>query len=276
MNTAFTWEFGWLNHLQWLTAFPQIVSRICHPNQDVNQVLLTIMAKVLQDFPQQALWLMTGVIASSRPNRHEAAGKVLRFAIDARHVSKPPPSFALFIDGLQGNEAPSALRSLKQVYLQMTQDLLHLCNFEVGNDDHHRLGHKCPRLAAFKDSSIIVPLQESFTAKIQPSSTNFQASKPFPNNLLTIAGSSSSVDLKLPLISSVGFDDEISIMTSLQKPRKIGIRASNGKCFHFLCKPKDDLRKDARLTDFNSVINKLLRANFESRRRQLCTFIIEP
>jgi serine/threonine-protein kinase ATR len=58
-------------------------------------------------------------------------------------------------------------------------------------------------------------------------------------------------------------------MPSLQKPRKIGIIASNGEHFSFLCKPKDDLRKDARLMDFNSVVNKLLRANSESRRRQL-------
>ena len=58
-------------------------------------------------------------------------------------------------------------------------------------------------------------------------------------------------------------------MPSLQKPRKIGIEASNGEQYHFLCKPKDDLRKDARLMDFNSVVNKLLRANSESRRRQL-------
>jgi serine/threonine-protein kinase ATR len=58
-------------------------------------------------------------------------------------------------------------------------------------------------------------------------------------------------------------------MPSLQKPRKIGVEASNGEQYYFLCKPKDDLRKDARLMDFNSVVNKLLRANSESRRRQL-------
>jgi len=58
-------------------------------------------------------------------------------------------------------------------------------------------------------------------------------------------------------------------MPSLQKPRKIGVEANNGDSYYFLCKPKDDLRKDARLMDFNSVVNKLLQANSESRRRQL-------
>lgn len=58
-------------------------------------------------------------------------------------------------------------------------------------------------------------------------------------------------------------------MASLQKPRKITIVGSNGQDYIFLCKPKDDLRKDARLMEFNSMINKLLRKDPESRRRQL-------
>ncbi len=58
-------------------------------------------------------------------------------------------------------------------------------------------------------------------------------------------------------------------MSSLAKPRKITIRGSNGQIYMFLGKPKDDLRKDARLMDFNAIINKLLKANSESRRRQL-------
>jgi serine/threonine-protein kinase ATR len=66
-----------------------------------------------------------------------------------------------------------------------------------------------------------------------------------------------------------GFFDEIDIMRSLAKPRKITIQGSDGQVYTFLGKPKDDLRKDARLMDFNSIINKLLKANSESRRRQL-------
>lgn len=74
------------------------------------------------------------------------------------------------------------------------------------------------------------------------------------------------------------FFDEIDIMRSLAKPRKITIRGSNGQIYMFLGKPKDDLRKDARLMDFNAIINKLLKANSESRRRQLrkSSSIIEP
>lgn len=54
------------------------------------------------------------------------------------------------------------------------------------------------------------------------------------------------------------------------RPRKITINDSTGKTHFFLCKPKDDLRKDARLMEFNSMINKLLKKDHDSRKRQLC------
>lgn len=58
-------------------------------------------------------------------------------------------------------------------------------------------------------------------------------------------------------------------MKTLAKPRKITARGSDGISYAFLGKPKDDLRKDARLMDFSAIINKILKATSESRRRQL-------
>jgi serine/threonine-protein kinase ATR len=68
---------------------------------------------------------------------------------------------------------------------------------------------------------------------------------------------------------NLGFFEEIEVIRSLAKPKKISILGSDGQIYMFLGKPKDDLRKDARLMDFNAIINKLLKANSESRRRQL-------
>ena len=58
-------------------------------------------------------------------------------------------------------------------------------------------------------------------------------------------------------------------MSSLQKPRKITITGSNGSKYTFLCKPKDDLRKDARLMEFASMINRLLKKDPEAIQRRL-------
>lgn len=65
-------------------------------------------------------------------------------------------------------------------------------------------------------------------------------------------------------------------MSSMQKPRKITVLGSDGRLHPFLLKPKDDLRKDARLMEFNSMINKLLKKDSEGRKRQLRMFLLSP
>lgn len=46
---------------QFLTAFSQLISRVCHSSDEVFTVLMTIVAKVFLAYPQQAMWLMTAV-----------------------------------------------------------------------------------------------------------------------------------------------------------------------------------------------------------------------
>ena len=65
------------------------------------------------------------------------------------------------------------------------------------------------------------------------------------------------------------FSFQVEVLPSLQRPKKIGIQGSDGKLYVMMCKPKDDLRKDNRLMEFNGIINKCLRKDAESRRRQL-------
>lgn len=46
---------------QFLMAFSQLISRVCHSSNEVFNVLMTIVAKVFLAYPQQAMWLMTAV-----------------------------------------------------------------------------------------------------------------------------------------------------------------------------------------------------------------------
>jgi len=71
------------------------------------------------------------------------------------------------------------------------------------------------------------------------------------------------------LVSINNIQDKIEIMSSLAQPKKITMTGSDGKDYLFLCKPKDDLRKDCRMMEFNTMINKLLKKHPETRRRKL-------
>lgn len=66
--------------------------------------------------------------------------------------------------------------------------------------------------------------------------------------------------------------DEAQILNSLQKPRRISIRGSDGKIYNALCKPKDDLRKDQRLMEFNNMINRFLKRDVEASQRRMCKY----
>ena len=61
----------------------------------------------------------------------------------------------------------------------------------------------------------------------------------------------------------------------MAKPKKLTIEGSDGQIYTFLAK-KDDLRKDSRLMDFNAILNKLLKSDSDSRRRQLRMLACNP
>lgn len=70
-------------------------------------------------------------------------------------------------------------------------------------------------------------------------------------------------------VAIVGIEDEVTVMTSAQKPKKISLRGSDGKRYSFMCKPEDDLRRDFRLMEFNGIVNTYLQKDPESRQRRL-------
>jgi serine/threonine-protein kinase ATR len=67
-----------LSPYQFLTAFPQIVSRILHSNAAVRTILVKIMGTVIISYPQQALWPTVGVMQSNRLERKNASLDVLK------------------------------------------------------------------------------------------------------------------------------------------------------------------------------------------------------
>ena len=50
--------------------------------------------------------------------------------------------------------------------------------------------------------------------------------------------------------SFYGFVDDVQLLQSLQKPKKLTVIGDDGLEYSFLCKPKDDLRKDLRMMEF--------------------------
>ncbi|XP_043927908.1 serine/threonine-protein kinase ATR [Protopterus annectens] len=221
---------------QFLTAFSQLISRICHSHDEVFAVLLDIIVKVFLAYPHQAMWLMTAVSKSSYTMRVNRCKEILQ---KTTHLKS---SFGKFIGDAN----------------RLTDKLLELCNKPVDSSSttlsmsvHFKVLKKLVEEPSF--SQILIPLQSVMIPTLPSVPGMHENHDPFPGHWAYIAG----------------FDDTVEVLASLQKPKKISLKGTDGKLYIMMCKPKDDLRKDCRLMEFNSLINKCLRKDAESHRREL-------
>ncbi|XP_063067093.1 serine/threonine-protein kinase ATR [Engraulis encrasicolus] len=225
-----------LSPYQFLTAFSQLISRICHPSHDVFAVLQEIVAKVFLAYPQQSMWMMTAVLKSTYPTRMNRCKEILRKAVNLQ----------------------SSLEKFIADATKLTDKLLELSNKPVdGNCANLSMNVHFKSLKLLvKDptfSQVLIPLQSVLIPTLPSTGGASRNHDAFPGHWAYLAG----------------FDDMVEILASLQKPKKICLKGSDGKSYTMMCKPKDDLRKDCRLMEVNCLINKCLRKDAESRRRDL-------
>ncbi|XP_022748509.1 serine/threonine-protein kinase ATR-like isoform X3 [Durio zibethinus] len=233
---------------QWLTVLPQLVSRICHQNEEIVKLVKNIIISVVRQYPQQALWIMAAVSKSTVPSRRAAAAEIIQAARKG------------FSQGNSGNNLFAQVASL-------IDHLIKLC-FHAGQPKSRtiNISTEFSALKRMMPLGIIMPIQQSLTVTLPT----------YDMNLSESLSSDIFSGMELPTIS--GIADEAEILSSLQRPKKIVLLGSDGIERPFLCKPKDDLRKDARMMEFTAMINRLLSKYPESRRRKLYirTFAVIP
>ncbi|KIJ37345.1 hypothetical protein M422DRAFT_118575, partial [Sphaerobolus stellatus SS14] len=98
---------------KWLTAFPQIVSRIDHSNRSVFEVLSNLITKVLEEYPHQGVWLFMSVVQSKKAERNRRGEAIIN-----RIMSTPKNSEATVTHIIAQCRA-------------MTNELLKLCSHVV-------------------------------------------------------------------------------------------------------------------------------------------------
>lgn len=232
------------------TALPQIIARIAHPNAEVYKYLQSIILRVVSAHPQQSLWSLLAVCTSVQADRKTRGLQVLQ----ALRNTKKADSGALDIKVMIRNGE------------KLTNELLLVCNagefpgnrvLKVSITKDLKFNHK-----TCTPNPLAVPIESVLTATLPTLTDSVRGHKAFSRDVVTISS----------------FLDEVTILGSLQKPRKITALGSDGRKYGLLCKPKDDLRKDQRLMEFNSMINRSLKRDAESSRRQLYikTYAVTP
>lgn len=72
-----------------------------------------------------------------------------------------------------------------------------------------------------------------------------------------------------PLVRIQGFQNELAVLQSKQRPRKLIIYGSDGKEYTFLLKGREDLRLDERVMQLLALVNKLLGLNQSTLKKDL-------
>ncbi|XP_053659294.1 serine/threonine-protein kinase ATR [Anopheles marshallii] len=225
------------------TAFSQLISRVAHPSQETFHVLKGIIVKLLLNYPQQTLWMMLSVYKSSYTNRVRRCVEIFndRQLVQVDNMQKLIKDFNVLAERLielTNKEIPRTPRGVRgSNTMQITVS---------------SLAKTLPKLFADKNfSSVIIPIEKCMQLVLNKNTgMNFQ---PYPTNAIYIAG----------------IEEEVTILFSLQMPRKIALRGHNGKLYTMMLKPKDDLRKDFRLMEFNAVVKQYLAQDPDAKFRRL-------
>ncbi|KAJ9607992.1 serine/threonine-protein kinase M1 [Cladophialophora chaetospira] len=225
------------------TILPQIVARICHPNKTVQEMLINIVIRVVKAFPQQAFWTLLAVVESQQKDRALKGIQIVNKLVEVTKKSSKDSSAA-------------EMRSMFSNGQKFVKELLRVSEHPVEN--------KVSKVSLSRDlsfnhkiapSKLVVPTQ---TCLIPSMPTSFEAAqlkafRPFAREPVTVTA----------------FADEALVLNSLQKPRRLTIRGSDGNLYNVLAKPKDDLRKDQRLMEFNNMINRFLKRDVDAAKRRL-------
>ncbi len=234
------------------TILPQIVARICHPNKTVQEVLVSIVIKVVKAFPQQAFWTLLAVVESQQKDRALRGIAIINKLIEVTKKSSKDASAA-------------ELRSMFNNGQKFVKELLRISNYSIeGKVSKVNLTRDLGFNHKIAPSRLVVPNQACLIPSMPTSfeSAQLKAFRPFAKEPVTVAA----------------FADEALVLNSLQKPRRLTIRGSDGNMYNVLAKPKDDLRKDQRLMEFNNMINRFLKRDVDAAKRRLYirTYAVVP
>ncbi|KAG7355473.1 phosphatidylinositol 3- and 4-kinase [Nitzschia inconspicua] len=251
------------------TAIPQLVSHLFDGGEETTSVLKKILERVLYKFPEQAMWQLAWLTGSTSSTRSTVGKNIF---MEAQYVLERTlnTNMAMLV-----KESVSLFKYFKDL---------------ARHRDEKASSNQIP-LPPWKGSiglECFVPPVQAALAIAPFNSTGKKSKEYFPRSV--------------PRMSA--FAPKVSMMTSKARPKKLvafavsgtsnrafhtasGKRSRTGNYigeFHFLVKQeaKGDLRKDARVQEWNLVVNRLLDASVnstsslasKSRRLRLRTFAV--
>ena len=220
---------------QWLTALPQLTSRLCHKSTQVQATLHRILVRILTTYTAHALWAILGVSKSSDQVRQKKARMVIEAVIRKNRFKSTQ---------LQGANL-------------LFDELIALCKSKVKSRTKSIPLPTKLKSIDLERLQLLMPILRTLTPALPPHNHTIEDDQ---RKIFT--------DFQITLVR---FGSNVEVLPSKEKPKKLEAIGNDGSQMNFLCKMevKGDMRKDCRIMEFNSVINRLLSSDTEGRRRKL-------
>ncbi|KAJ1446296.1 hypothetical protein M885DRAFT_625382 [Pelagophyceae sp. CCMP2097] len=234
----------------WYTAVPQLVSRAGHPSSDIRRCVIEILCRVVVAHPHRALWLVCGLALSSLAARAQVGERILakaRLGLDAE------------------------ARALVDAATRLFKDLAALARY-APNESTRTVDLK--KVVSDRDASkMIMPTRAAMTAALVTERAPADAR---PAGARGGAPAPRGEGRRWPRFRDgapkiLSLSRYADVLHSKARPKKLSVNLTDGTSDRLLCKrEKDgDLRKDARVNDFNECVNRLLQQRADARARKL-------
>jgi cell cycle checkpoint protein MEC1 len=224
---------GSITNYAWYTAITQILSRIVHEHKPSFDLLAKITSGIIKDYPRHSLWYVLSHSSSNDEIRRNRINQILQ------EVQNSDSSYGTIIESAQ--ELFESLIKIAKVKISKSPRTTKLSlskDFKVSN--------------LFKPhDALVIPVRSNLEIRLP--ANKMKKFNAFP---------------KSASITFDGFDDVVNIFFSLQMPRQVTVRGSDNKPYRLMVK-RDDTRKDAKVVEFTTMINRILLASNEARKRGL-------
>jgi len=269
----------------WYTAIPQLVSRLGVEHTEVFEITKDILCSILESYPAQACWHLTGVAESKLETRRDRGGAVFKAYMQSLEPTKYKWADLM---GAKDNEFQYTRTAQIQIATNMFRTL---ATIAVTRDSAGRRTREGKLTDIVKldleklqknwlGGNMAIPTQKGLSIPVPSVSQSHDGPKTRPahetmSSFASMPGDNDDIDedglttCGVPMV--VGLENRVLVLGSKAAPKRIKIRASDGVVRNFLCKTEErgDLRKDSRMMEFGTVVNRLFMRDPQSRRRKL-------
>lgn len=221
----------------WFHCMTQLVSRADHNHDKTVSLIYKILFRVLVAYPSNAIWHIAVLLRSSMKERsHIGAVLIQNASANLKEAGK------------------TAVAQMLMSSVKLFEQMEILARFRPADKNEQNMESTIGR--GLDLTKFLVPTQQTLM-HVSP-----QAHSANPTSLAYHASEDDYI---------VRFRSQVKIQLSKARPKTVVIDTSTGCSLKFLIKreKEGDLRKDARMMEFNAVVNRLLKEDPTGHKNNL-------